>query len=78
MAGTQESQGIIALLLSPSIAPFFLAALVYTIIKIVDRTDIPKVCLNRCKKSFYLHGGFKICLSQTLTFISLRLDKESS
>ncbi|KAF2486796.1 putative P450 monooxygenase [Neohortaea acidophila] len=38
-----EGQGLIAFLLSPTIAPFFVVALIYTIIKIMDRTDVPKI-----------------------------------
>ncbi len=40
MAQTQESQGIVALLLSPTVAPFFLLAVIYGIIQIMDRTDV--------------------------------------
>ena len=40
---TQEPQGIVQLLLQPHILPFFLIALVYTAVKILDRTDIPKI-----------------------------------
>lgn len=43
MAQTQESQGIVALLLSPSVLPFFLIALIYTAVKILDRTDVAKI-----------------------------------
>lgn len=40
---TQEPQGIVQLLLQPHILPFFLVALIYTAVKILDRTDIPKI-----------------------------------
>jgi len=43
MATTQPSQSLLSLLLSPTIAPFFLLAVVYGIVKIMDRTDIPKI-----------------------------------
>ena len=42
MAQQQEPQGIVSLLLQPQILPFFLLAVVYTAIKILDRTDVPK------------------------------------
>lgn len=40
---TQEPQGIVQLLLQPHILPFFLVALIYTAVKILDRTDISKI-----------------------------------
>jgi len=40
---TQEPQGIVQLLLQPHILPFFLIALIYTAVKILDRTDNPKI-----------------------------------
>jgi hypothetical protein len=40
---TQEPQGIVQLLLQPHILPFFLIALIYTAVKILDKTDIPKI-----------------------------------
>lgn len=43
MAQTAESQSVVALLLQPHILPFFLIALVYAAIKIIDRTDVPKI-----------------------------------
>lgn len=39
----QESQGIVQLLLQPHILPFFLIAALYTAVKLLDRTDIPKI-----------------------------------
>jgi phenylacetate 2-hydroxylase len=43
MAQSSDAQGIIALLLQPQVLPFFLIALVYTVIKIMDKTDVPKI-----------------------------------
>ena len=43
MAVSEPPTGIVAQLLSPQIAPFFFIALIYTIIKILDRTDVPKI-----------------------------------
>jgi phenylacetate 2-hydroxylase len=40
---TQESQGIVQLLLQPHIFPFFLLAVLFTAVKLLDRTDIPKI-----------------------------------
>jgi phenylacetate 2-hydroxylase len=40
---SQESQGLVHFFLQPHILPFFLIALVYTAIKLLDRTDIPKI-----------------------------------
>jgi phenylacetate 2-hydroxylase len=40
---SQESQGLVHFFLQPHILPFFLIALVYTSIKLLDRTDIPKI-----------------------------------
>lgn len=39
----EPTQGIVATLLQPQILPFFIIALVYTAIKIIDRTDVPKI-----------------------------------
>jgi hypothetical protein len=43
MAQSQESHSLIGLLLQPQVLPFFLIAAIYTAIKILDRTDIPKI-----------------------------------
>ena len=43
MAQADQPQSITALLLSPQILPFFLIAVLYTTIKIMDRTDVPKI-----------------------------------
>ena len=43
MAKTEQPQSITALLLSPQILPFFLIAVVFTVVKIMDRTDIPRI-----------------------------------
>ncbi|OQO12332.1 Phenylacetate 2-hydroxylase [Cryoendolithus antarcticus] len=43
MAQSKEPQGIVALLLQPQVLPFFLIALVYTAIKLLDKTDVPKI-----------------------------------
>ncbi|KAK3725133.1 hypothetical protein LTR37_000644 [Vermiconidia calcicola] len=43
MAQTEQAQGVMSLLLSPTVLPFFLIALVYTTVKIMDRTDVPKI-----------------------------------
>lgn len=40
---SQEPQGIVQLLLQPHILPFFLVALLYTVVKVLDRTDVPKI-----------------------------------
>jgi hypothetical protein len=40
---TEDPKGIVQLLLQPHILPFFLIALIYTAVKILDRTDIPKI-----------------------------------
>lgn len=40
---TQGPQSIVGLLLQPQILPFFLIAVVYAIIKVIDRTDVPKI-----------------------------------
>lgn len=42
-AETQQPQSITSLLFSAQIFPFFLIALIYTAIKIIDRTDVPKI-----------------------------------
>ncbi|KXS99648.1 hypothetical protein AC578_9912 [Pseudocercospora eumusae] len=43
MGQTQEPTSIVGLLLQPQILPFFLLAVVYTILKVIDTTDIPKI-----------------------------------
>ncbi|KAF2763708.1 putative P450 monooxygenase [Teratosphaeria nubilosa] len=43
MAQHAEVQGLLSTLTSPTILPFFLIAIVYTIIQVLDRTDIPKI-----------------------------------
>ena len=43
MAQDAGAQSITALLFSPQILPFFLIAVVYAAIKIIDRTDVPKI-----------------------------------
>ena len=43
MAQAQEPQSVTALLFSPTVLPFFFIAVVYTVIKLSDRTDIPKI-----------------------------------
>ena len=43
MAQSQEPQSITALLLSPTVLPFFLVAVIFAAIQIMDRTDIPKI-----------------------------------
>ena len=43
MAQTEEARSITALLLSPQVLPFFLIAVIFTTIKIMDRTDVPKI-----------------------------------
>lgn len=43
MTQPAETQGIVALLLQPHILPFVLIALIYTAIKIIDQTDVPKI-----------------------------------
>lgn len=43
MAEAQQPQGIMALLLSAQILPFFLIAVIYTTIKLMDKTDVPKI-----------------------------------
>lgn len=40
---SQEPQGIVQLLLQPHILPFFLVAVLYAAVKLLDRTDIPKI-----------------------------------
>lgn len=43
MAQTEQAQSLVSLLLSPQILPFFLLAVVAAAIKILDRTDVPKI-----------------------------------
>lgn len=43
MVQTEDPRGIIALLLQPQYLPFFLVALFYTAIKLLDQTDVPKI-----------------------------------
>ena len=43
MAQSLEPQGIVAFLLQPQVLPFFAIAVILTVIKIMDRTDIPKI-----------------------------------
>ena len=43
MAKSEEPQSITALLLSPQVLPFFLIAIIFAAIQIMDRTDIPKI-----------------------------------
>lgn len=38
-----QSQSIVGLLLTPQVLPFFLLAVIFTAIKIIDRTDVPKI-----------------------------------
>ncbi|KAK3672591.1 hypothetical protein LTR78_007642 [Recurvomyces mirabilis] len=38
-----DSQGILSILTQPAILPFFLLALGYTILKLLDKTDVPKI-----------------------------------
>lgn len=38
-----EPQGIVALLLQPQVLPFFAIAVILAVIKIMDRTDVPKI-----------------------------------
>lgn len=43
MSQSAQSQSVLSLLMSPSVAPFFLIAILYAVLKLVDRTDIPKI-----------------------------------
>lgn len=43
MADTQQPQSIVGLLLAPQVFPFFLLAVIFAAIKIIDRTDVPKI-----------------------------------
>lgn len=43
MAQAAEPQGIVAVLLQPHILPFFLLAVIFAAIQIMDRTDVPKI-----------------------------------
>ena len=43
MAQTEEPQSITGLLLSRQVLPFFLVAVLYTIFKVLNRTDVPKI-----------------------------------
>lgn len=43
MASAAAPQGVIAILLQPHVLPFFLIALLYTTIKIIDKTNVPKI-----------------------------------
>lgn len=44
MADSQvQSQSITSLLFAPQVFPFFLLAVIYAAIKIIDRTDVPKI-----------------------------------
>ena len=40
---SEPPQGVVAFLLTPPILPFFLVAVVFAVIKIMDRTDVPKI-----------------------------------
>ncbi|EME49240.1 hypothetical protein DOTSEDRAFT_68119 [Dothistroma septosporum NZE10] len=43
MAQSNEPQSLVGMLLQPQILPFFLIAVVYTAIKLIDKTDVPKI-----------------------------------
>ena len=43
MVQSSEHQGLVAFLISPQILPFFLVAVVFVAIKILDHTDVPKI-----------------------------------
>ncbi|KJX95502.1 cytochrome P450 phenylacetate 2-hydroxylase like protein [Zymoseptoria brevis] len=43
MAQSSEPQSLTGLLFTPQIFPFFILAVIYAAIKIIDRTDIPKI-----------------------------------
>jgi len=43
MAQTSQDQSVLSLLTSPQVLPFFLIALVYAALKIIDRTDVPQI-----------------------------------
>lgn len=43
MAQAQEPQSLLGLLTSPTLLPFFIIAIAYTALKILDSTDIPKI-----------------------------------
>ncbi|KAI5369608.1 Putative cytochrome P450 [Septoria linicola] len=43
MAKSDEPQSIVGLLFQPQIFPFFLLAVLYTAIKIIDKTNVPKI-----------------------------------
>ncbi|EMD00905.1 hypothetical protein BAUCODRAFT_188720 [Baudoinia panamericana UAMH 10762] len=43
MAASAEQQSVLSLLTSPTVLPFFILAIVYTLVKIVDQTDVPKI-----------------------------------
>lgn len=44
LAGSMaQSQSVLSLLTSPTVLPFFLIAIIYAVLKVIDRTDIPKI-----------------------------------
>lgn len=43
MAQTAEPTGIVSLLLQPTVLPFFVISLLYVAIKLIDKTDVPKI-----------------------------------
>ena len=43
MAQTEEPVSFISFLLTPTVLPFFIISVVYVAIKLLDRTDIPKI-----------------------------------
>jgi phenylacetate 2-hydroxylase len=43
MAQSEAPQSLLGLLSSPTVLPFFLIAVIYTVLRILDQTDVPKV-----------------------------------
>lgn len=43
MAQSQEPAGIVAFMLTPTVLPFFILSVLYVGLKLIDRTDIPKI-----------------------------------
>jgi phenylacetate 2-hydroxylase len=43
MAQSQEHQSIVGLLLQPHVLPFVVVALIYTVFRVLDKTDVPRI-----------------------------------
>lgn len=43
MAQAEQPQSVLGLLTQPTVLPFFVLAVIFTIVKLLDRTDIPKI-----------------------------------